>query len=259
MSKLCEIIRDLLPLYVDGVCSELSAKMINKHLQECKECKAIYLRMCSHTNEDILKIDQESVITHHERRTNARILKYIFIALALLYVPVVLIHAAFLPYDYSFVAFFYFLATMAGYFTFLELGRLVFELFGKRQLTIRDRFFIATGAILSFVTIFTYIYAKVVNGIGSKVLICLEIAFVLNWLVGVIVCKRRPKLKSILTDKTFWLCFAIIILIFALIVASSLLYEPEKEPTEECTITFIAHGSEHEDIYFDVMLRSIVS
>lgn len=34
----CEIIKDLLPLYADNVCSEKSAKTVEKHLTECSEC-----------------------------------------------------------------------------------------------------------------------------------------------------------------------------------------------------------------------------
>ena len=34
----CEIIKDLLPLYADNVCSEKSTKCVEEHLQECAEC-----------------------------------------------------------------------------------------------------------------------------------------------------------------------------------------------------------------------------
>ena len=40
MKMSCNIIRDLLPLYIDDVCSEESRKMIEEHLKECSECKA---------------------------------------------------------------------------------------------------------------------------------------------------------------------------------------------------------------------------
>ena len=36
----CEIIKDLLPLYLDGVCSNDSKALIEKHLVECDSCKA---------------------------------------------------------------------------------------------------------------------------------------------------------------------------------------------------------------------------
>ena len=35
MNKQCEIVQDLLPLYVDGACSESSAEMVREHLESC--------------------------------------------------------------------------------------------------------------------------------------------------------------------------------------------------------------------------------
>ena len=46
MSKqTCEMIRDLLPLYADGVCSEESRKAVNEHLASCKECSDMLQKM----------------------------------------------------------------------------------------------------------------------------------------------------------------------------------------------------------------------
>ena len=39
MKKECEIVRDILPLYVDGVCSDASREIIVDHLKECPDCK----------------------------------------------------------------------------------------------------------------------------------------------------------------------------------------------------------------------------
>ena len=36
----CEIIRDLLPLYLDDVCSNDSKTMIEEHFAECDNCKS---------------------------------------------------------------------------------------------------------------------------------------------------------------------------------------------------------------------------
>lgn len=42
MSKLeCDVIRDLLPSYVDGICSEASKRHIEEHIAECKECERL--------------------------------------------------------------------------------------------------------------------------------------------------------------------------------------------------------------------------
>ena len=40
MNIKCEVIRDLLPLYVDEVVSEESRELIEEHLKECEECRA---------------------------------------------------------------------------------------------------------------------------------------------------------------------------------------------------------------------------
>lgn len=41
----CDVIKDLLPLYIDGVCSEKSIELIEDHLHTCEACKAEYLLM----------------------------------------------------------------------------------------------------------------------------------------------------------------------------------------------------------------------
>lgn len=37
----CELIRDLLPLYHDGVCSDVSRQTVEAHLQECESCRKL--------------------------------------------------------------------------------------------------------------------------------------------------------------------------------------------------------------------------
>lgn len=41
MNMHCEVIRDLLPLYQDGVCSQQSAQMVEEHLPECPACSQV--------------------------------------------------------------------------------------------------------------------------------------------------------------------------------------------------------------------------
>lgn len=46
MKKLnCEIIKDLLPSYVDGLCSKESKEIIEEHLSECSACSKVTYRM----------------------------------------------------------------------------------------------------------------------------------------------------------------------------------------------------------------------
>lgn len=40
MNGNCDVIRDLLPLYRDGVCSETSRALVEEHLKACPECRS---------------------------------------------------------------------------------------------------------------------------------------------------------------------------------------------------------------------------
>lgn len=39
MNRDCELIKDLIPLYVDGICSEHSKQMVEEHIANCSDCK----------------------------------------------------------------------------------------------------------------------------------------------------------------------------------------------------------------------------
>jgi len=41
----CGIAEDLLPLYIDGCCSEDSRQVLEEHLETCKKCKEKYAHM----------------------------------------------------------------------------------------------------------------------------------------------------------------------------------------------------------------------
>lgn len=49
MTYPCGIIKDLLPLYIDGICSSESTQTVKAHLAECKSCRKYYEEM-SETN-----------------------------------------------------------------------------------------------------------------------------------------------------------------------------------------------------------------
>ena len=49
-NKSCDVILDLLPLYVDGVCSEESSKFVEEHISKCESCKKLLEIMKSDFN-----------------------------------------------------------------------------------------------------------------------------------------------------------------------------------------------------------------
>ena len=62
----CEIIRDLLPLYYDGLCSEASKQEIETHVAQCGECRACLAEM---------KEEAPVPPLSHESETEARVLQ----------------------------------------------------------------------------------------------------------------------------------------------------------------------------------------
>ena len=45
MKNKCEIVQDLLPLYVDGCCTQSSRELVEEHLKECSACKQAWQAM----------------------------------------------------------------------------------------------------------------------------------------------------------------------------------------------------------------------
>ena len=45
MKNKCDIVQDLLPLYVDGCCTQSSRELVEEHLQECAACKQVFGEM----------------------------------------------------------------------------------------------------------------------------------------------------------------------------------------------------------------------
>ena len=56
----CDIIKDLLPSYVDEICSEASKEWIEEHLKECEGCRALAERM-KNTEISAKRLEQEQL------------------------------------------------------------------------------------------------------------------------------------------------------------------------------------------------------
>ena len=75
----CNIIRDLLPLYLDQVCSEESKDMIENHLTECENCREYYDQMSADVpdinidpEESADPLDDKAMIRKLNRRITSR-------------------------------------------------------------------------------------------------------------------------------------------------------------------------------------------
>ncbi len=71
----CEVIRDLLPLYADEACSEKSRALVEEHLDECPDCRALLGELRETELEVGLRSERDNVIQNglrwFRRRTAA--------------------------------------------------------------------------------------------------------------------------------------------------------------------------------------------
>ena len=87
MKTTCGIVKDLLPLYIDGVCSEESKALVQAHLSECEKCQKYHeaMRMTEqNAKEDTRDMKLENGLKNLKSRVNRRILKLGLAAAALL-------------------------------------------------------------------------------------------------------------------------------------------------------------------------------
>lgn len=68
----CEVIRDLLPLYVDDACSEETRRIIDEHTQTCPDCANMLKELQSHEIEEDLREEKNEVIRYQARRFKRR-------------------------------------------------------------------------------------------------------------------------------------------------------------------------------------------
>ena len=62
MNKTCDIVQDLLPLYLDGICSDASRQMITEHLQSCPTCSRVWQQLHNSEIETQLKTEKSGVM-----------------------------------------------------------------------------------------------------------------------------------------------------------------------------------------------------
>ena len=68
MNNICEVIRDLLPLYADDACSEESRRLVDEHLAECTECSGILKRLQDNEIENDLQMEKQDVIEYGAKK-----------------------------------------------------------------------------------------------------------------------------------------------------------------------------------------------
>lgn len=98
MNKDCEIIKDLLPLYVDDVCSTGTKELVEKHLKNCNECQKILKNM--EKDEHNINSDEKESIKSFNNKIKRNKTKAVVISLIIFVIGMLLI-----KYIYSCILF----------------------------------------------------------------------------------------------------------------------------------------------------------
>ena len=84
MNKLpCEVVRDLLPSYVDGLTSETTNQLVNGHLEGCVPCRAALDAMRAPGTEPAEESEKEIDYLKKNRRSNRAVVLWSIVGVLL--------------------------------------------------------------------------------------------------------------------------------------------------------------------------------
>lgn len=94
MKYSCDVIKDILPLYHDDVCSDATKEIVEEHLNECDSCKEYYEKMCSSDVVELVSFDekQEKKMAEAWKKVAKKGLKLVvLVLLIILAIPTILV------------------------------------------------------------------------------------------------------------------------------------------------------------------------
>ncbi|MGL5646274.1 MAG: DUF3955 domain-containing protein [Clostridium sp.] len=181
MKYSCEIIRDLLPLYSDEVCSEESSQIVREHIAECEDCRNMLEKMNQEIKVENLDNDVKQIKSLAKKWKQSKITSFIWGAtIAFIIGFTVLLIASVIGYyssggsyissdgivhenfQYVFVGFWAFVLMVLGFVSLLIQMAVQRAENNKRYKKI--------SAILLVVCIILFIATQVIFGMNSKVL-----------------------------------------------------------------------------------------
>ena len=58
----CNVVTDLLPVYLDGSCSDETKELVNNHFKECESCRTKMRQISVQTDTEYTEIDLEDKV-----------------------------------------------------------------------------------------------------------------------------------------------------------------------------------------------------
>lgn len=85
----CNVVKDLLPLYQDNICSSTSKDIVEEHLRECADCKKVAEQMSDGTVEKTLTVEKNHVLEKHRKNVNRKTTTIGIATAGILMIPVI--------------------------------------------------------------------------------------------------------------------------------------------------------------------------
>ncbi len=89
MKNICDIVQDILPLYVDEVCSDSSRTFVEEHLEECEKCLETLKSLRKNAFEDNLIDEKENILGRHFKAAKRKTFTVGVITAGVLMIPVI--------------------------------------------------------------------------------------------------------------------------------------------------------------------------
>lgn len=86
----CNVIKDLLPSYVDKICSDESRKIIEEHFNECQSCRDLSQQMKDNSIETNLNVEKNEILSKHNRHIKRKTYTIGIVTSVILMLPVVI-------------------------------------------------------------------------------------------------------------------------------------------------------------------------
>lgn len=146
-TKNCKVIQDLLPLYIDNVCSEESRRIVSEHLESCNACKKRYEDMRNPVKQDLPEPELDSKQAFKAINRKWRIKKISIVCASILLTAIIMITGYIVVQNVSSVYDYFFPATSVTLrnisddewqqLTFTDTDVLVFDsIFYKKEVTL---------------------------------------------------------------------------------------------------------------------------
>lgn len=166
----CEVIQDLLPLYMDDVCSTKSKEIIEEHISECSRCREQLGALRNQTVTQELSNERNRIIEKHLKKEKKRSTMIGLATSAILMIPVIVCLICNVAVGHALDWFFIVLTSLMVFASLTVVPLLVSE---KRVLWTICSFTISLVALLGTICIYTggnWFYIAVVPSVAGLVI-----------------------------------------------------------------------------------------